>query len=79
MFGYERDVAMDRDMFEDEARSRPRTAPRTAHALGEPLDDLSLGDLDERIVLLRAEIERLEAAKRAKRAASVHAGSIFKP
>jgi len=39
---------------------RPRKA--VAHEIGQPLDTLSLGDLDERVALLRAEIARLEAA-----------------
>ena len=61
-------------MFDDE----PRPPAKSAHVPGEPLDDLSVHDLDERVALLRAEIERLEAAKRAKLAASVHAASVFK-
>ena len=65
---------MARDVFDDEARPKAKVA----HALGEPIDDLSVRELDERIVLLRAEIERLEAAKRVKQAASDHAGLIFK-
>ena len=65
---------MAKDMFDDEARPNAKAA----HAPGEPLDDLSVRELDERIVLLRAEIERTEAAKRVKQAASDHAGSIFK-
>ncbi len=60
--------------FDDE----PRRKGGGAHVLGEPLDDVSVRELDERISLLRAEIERLEVAKRAKLAASDHAASIFK-
>ncbi len=65
---------MAKDLFDDEARAKAKVA----HAVGEPLDDLSVRELDERIVLLRAEIERLETTRRAKRAASDHAGSIFR-
>ncbi len=65
---------MERGMPDDEARA----AGRVAHVLGEALDDLSARELDERIVLLQAEIERLEVAKRARRAAADHAGSVFR-
>ena len=61
-------------MFDDEPRAKGGRAP----TLGEPLDDVSVGELDERILLLRAEIERLEVVKRAKLAASDRAASIFK-
>ena len=65
---------MARDTGDDGARA----PTRVAHVLGEPLDDVSVGELDERLRLLRVEIERLEAAKLARRAASERAGSIFK-
>ena len=65
---------MGRGMFDDE----PRPKGRGAHVLGEPLDDVSIRELDERMAVLRAEIERLEVAKRAKLAASDHAASIFR-
>ena len=53
--------------------------PRRAspHRLGEKLDDLSVHEFDERIAALRAEIERLEDAKRLKQAALDSAGSVF--
>ena len=55
-------------------------APRrkTAHELGAKLDELSVRDFDERIALLRAEIDRLEAAKALKQRALDDAGSIFR-
>lgn len=56
--------------------SRPRRL--ATHEIGQKLDELSVGDLAERITLLRAEIERLEAARTAKEAARQAAGSIFK-
>ncbi|SEG26631.1 Uncharacterized small protein, DUF1192 family [Methylobacterium sp. 190mf] len=55
---------------------RPRKA--AAHEIGQPLDTLSLGDLDERVALLRAEIARLEAARAAKQAAQGAADAFFK-
>lgn len=55
---------------------RPRKL--VAHKIGQKLDELSVGDLAERIALLRAEIERLEADKTAKAAARDAAGSIFR-
>jgi uncharacterized small protein (DUF1192 family) len=55
---------------------KPRPAP--AHALGQPLETLSLRELDERIEALRAEIARLEAAREAKQAASAAAEAFFK-
>jgi uncharacterized small protein (DUF1192 family) len=48
------------------------------HEIGQKLDDLSVDDLDERIAVLRSEIERLESAKAAKNAARDAAGSIFR-
>jgi uncharacterized small protein (DUF1192 family) len=50
----------------------------TVHEIGQKLDDLSVTELDDRIVLLRTEIERLEAAKASKQAARDAAGSFFK-
>ncbi|MGH1572884.1 DUF1192 domain-containing protein [Methylobacterium sp. P31] len=55
---------------------RPRKT--VAHEIGQPLDTLSLSDLDERIVLLRSEIARIEAAKAAKQAAQGAADAFFK-
>ncbi|MDP4024551.1 DUF1192 domain-containing protein [Methylobacterium sp. NEAU 140] len=55
---------------------RPRK--RVAHEIGQPLDTLSLADLDERVALLRAEIARIEAARAAKQAAQGAADAFFK-
>lgn len=55
---------------------RPRKA--VTHEIGQPLDTLSLADLDERIALLRAEIVRIEAARAAKQAAQGAADAFFK-
>ncbi|MCJ2034695.1 DUF1192 domain-containing protein [Methylobacterium sp. J-068] len=59
---------------EDESRSRDSAA----HRVGEPLDTLSMEDLEARIALLVSEIARLEAARDAKKAALERAGSIFR-
>lgn len=49
----------------------------SAHRIGQELDALSLGDFDDRLAILRAEIARLEAARARKRAALAEAGAIF--
>ena len=61
-------------LIEDE----PPKKKKSAHELGEDLSTLSLHELDERIVLLKAEIERIEAALRSKRASADAAASFFK-
>lgn len=48
------------------------------HVIGEALDDLSVRDFEERIALLRAEIDRLETGRRHKEVARNAAGSFFK-
>ena len=62
-------------MNDDDIPRRPTPA---AHVLGEKLDALSVEEIGNRVALLRAEIERLEAARAAKLAALQAAGSIFK-
>ena len=49
------------------------------HELGQSLDGLSVGDLDERIAILRAEIARLEEDRRSKAATRDAAEMAFKP
>jgi uncharacterized small protein (DUF1192 family) len=51
---------------------------KTIHEIGENLDTLSAHELGERIGLLKAEIERLEAARAAKEASRAAAASFFK-
>lgn len=55
-------------------------APRKKlkHEVGEDLSTLSLGELTERIDLLRAEIARIEEAISAKKASAEVAASFFK-
>ncbi len=61
-------------MREDD--DRPRKV--AAHEIGQPLETLSLSDLDARVALLRAEITRIEAAIEAKRVAQGAADAFFK-
>ena len=55
---------------------KPR--PTQSHTLGQPLDLLSVAEIDERIGELRAEIMRLEAARAQKQAAQSAALAFFK-
>ena len=57
--------------------AKPVKAPVT-HRVGEPLDTLSVDDLDERIAMLKSEIGRLEAATASKRASRDAADAVFK-
>ncbi|MDJ1158270.1 DUF1192 domain-containing protein [Chelatococcus sp. SYSU_G07232] len=61
------------DPFADE---KPR--PKPVHEIGQDLSLLSVGELDERIALLKGEIERLEAARAAKAASREAANAFFK-
>lgn len=60
----------------DERDAEPR--PKPVHVLGQPLDVVSIAEIDLRIELLRAEIARLEAAREQKRAAQAAADAFFK-
>ncbi len=51
---------------------------KLAHEIGEDLSKLSLDELAARVAVLKAEIERLEAAAEAKRASAAVASSFFK-
>lgn len=61
-------------LFEDD---RPKK--KLAHELGQDLSLLSVGDLQERIDLLKAEIVRLEEDMIGKKASKSAADSLFKP
>lgn len=54
----------------------PRRRP--SFELGQPLDLLSVAEIDARIQALREEIARLEAVREAKRAANAAAEAFFK-
>jgi uncharacterized small protein (DUF1192 family) len=51
---------------------------KTSHEIGQDLGALSLGELAARIILLRDEIARIEAAIRAKEASAAAADAVFK-
>ena len=55
---------------------RPRK--KISHEIGQDLSLLSLEELNERVALLRGEIERLDAAATKKRASKDAANSFFK-
>lgn len=55
----------------------PRKKP-TAHEIGQDLSLISVGELDERIAALEAEIARLKADRAAKVASRSAAESVFK-
>ncbi len=51
---------------------------KTTHQIGEDLSDISVGELEERITQLRAEIARLEAEIEAKTSSRSAADAAFK-
>lgn len=53
-------------------------APRPRHALGEPLDAISVDELRQRIAVLREEIARLDAEIARKQASRSAADAVFK-
>jgi uncharacterized small protein (DUF1192 family) len=55
---------------------RPRK--KVSHEIGQDLSLLSVEELDERIAVLRAEIERLQSALTKKRASRDTANQFFK-
>jgi uncharacterized small protein (DUF1192 family) len=55
-----------------------RPKKKVAHDIGQDLALLSVEELTERIALLRAEIERLDAALAKKRASRAAADQFFK-
>jgi uncharacterized small protein (DUF1192 family) len=59
----------------EEERARPKPP---AHAVGQDLSALSLDELAERVVLLKEEIARIEAAIAAKRASAAAANAVFR-
>ena len=51
---------------------------KISHEIGQDLSLLSVAELNERVVLLSTEIERLQAAVARKRASKDAANSVFK-
>jgi len=66
-------VACMRD--DDENQQRRVRAP---YEIGQPLEALSVAEIDERIAELRGEIARLEAARAGKQAAGAAADAFFR-
>ena len=60
-------------LFDDDAPKKKIT-----HEIGQELSLLSVGDLDERIVVLKQEITRLEADRAGKSASRMAAEAFFK-
>jgi len=60
-------------MFDDDAAKKPKS-----HEVGMPIDTMSVGELEERIALLRGEITRLEQAIGARKNTRATADSLFK-
>ena len=60
-------------LFDDEPRKKSKP-----HEIGQDLALLSVGELTERIALLRSEIERLEAELQAKGSTKNAAEALFR-
>jgi uncharacterized small protein (DUF1192 family) len=60
-------------MFDDEAPKKLKT-----HEVGMPIDTMSVGELNDRIGLLEAEIVRLREAIAARQKTKAAADSLFK-
>jgi uncharacterized small protein (DUF1192 family) len=60
-------------IFDDEPRKKPQP-----HEIGQDLALLSVGELRERIAILRAEIERIEAELQAKGSTKSAAEALFR-
>jgi uncharacterized small protein (DUF1192 family) len=60
--------------IEDDDKPRKKIT----HEIGQDLSLLSVGELNERILLLTSEIERLQAAATKKRASKDAANNFFK-
>lgn len=60
-------------LFDDDKPKR-----KLVHEIGQDLSLLSVGDLDERILLMKAEILRLEIDRASKEASRSAAESLFK-
>lgn len=63
-------------MAAEDDENKPRK--KISHEMGQDLSALSVGDVEERIALLTAEIERLKADAAKKRASRDAANAFFK-
>ena len=61
---------------EDDEQLKP--VRKLGHQVGEPLDALSIEEIDERVRSLHNEIQRLEEDKRQKLASKSAASAVFK-
>lgn len=61
----------------DLSEEKPRAKP-LAHEVGQDLSRLSVAEIDERIDILRREIERLGEARVAKEATKLAADAFFR-
>jgi uncharacterized small protein (DUF1192 family) len=61
----------------DEIFGAPPRKAKSAHEIGQSLDDLSVQEIGERIALLQAEINRLEEARKSKQASLGAAAAVF--
>ena len=62
----------------DEIFGAPPRKAAPCHEIGQSLDALSVQEIDKRITALRAEITRLEEARKAKQASLSAADAFFK-
>jgi uncharacterized small protein (DUF1192 family) len=60
-------------LFDEEPVKKP-----ARHEIGQDLSALSLHEIEERVALLRAEIDRLEAVRASKSASLTAASAFFK-
>jgi uncharacterized small protein (DUF1192 family) len=60
-------------LFDDEPKKKPKV-----HEIGQDISLLSVGELNERIAALRAEIERLEAELGSKSVTKSAAEALFR-
>jgi uncharacterized small protein (DUF1192 family) len=63
---------------DEEAVFLQKRKPPAGHEIGQTLDDLSAPELAERIVMLRAEIARLEQAINARQSTRAAANAAFR-
>ena len=62
----------------DEIFGAPPRKAASSHEIGQSLDNLSVKEIEERIMILQGEINRLEAARKTKLASLSAAAAFFK-